>query len=228
MYQKFFLKKNRKRQLKQLSILLVIGLLFSVVPSMPSMAAALPAAKNVELHNTTNGIKISWGNVSHAYRYEVYRSSNGGDFKKIATLKKQNAWQYTDAKVKNKEGDTYSYYIKALAKKNVYSPSTSDTKTIIRVCPIKELKLKCIKTGVIIQCSWEDHKNVDGYEIRIYAEHLKRFIVRKRTRSTTIKFIHIYAGKTYRVQVRPYVKSGNKYYFSNWCNAKKIKAKYLS
>ena len=217
--------------MKQLAVALIAGLLFSTLSPTTTLlvhAEDLPAAENVELHNTTKGIRITWGNVSHAYKYEVYRSDNGGAFNLIATLSKQNAWQYTDEKTRYEEGTRYSYYVRALAKKNVYTPSNSETVSIIRVCRVTDLKLKCGRPGVIIECSWEDHENVDGYEIRVYAEHLKRFIVRKKTRSTNIKFVSLYPGKTYRVQVRPYVKADGKYYFSNWSKNKKIRAKNLS
>ena len=214
-------------KIKQLCVLLILGLLFSFLPVATTNAAALPPAQKVALHNTSGGVKITWGNVSHAYQYEVYRSTNGGGFQKVATLKKQNAWQYTDKKTKNAEGNTYSYYIKAIAKKNVYTPSTSETKTIVRICPIKKLKLKNIPKGVIIQCSWEDHKNIDGYEIKVAADGLKTFIVRRAGRSTTIKLVKIYSGKTYRIQARPYKKVGNTTYFGNWCNSKKIRARYM-
>lgn len=213
--------------IKRLSIALAIGLLFSSIPVTNAFAAALPPAKRVELHNTAGGVKISWGNVSHAYKYEVYRSTNGGGFSKIATLKKQNAWKYTDVKTKNAEGNTYAYYIRALAKKNVYTPSISATKSIVRICPIKNLKLKNIRPGVIIQCSWEGHKNIDGYEIKVAADGLKTFIVRRAGRSTTIKLVKIYSGKTYRIQARPYKRVGNTIYFGNWCNSKKIRARYM-
>ena len=228
MKKSFYLKPfHVTGMIKRLSIALAIGLLFSLIPVTNSSAATLPPAQKVALHNTAGGIRITWGNVPHAYQYEVYRSTNGGGFSKIATLKKQNAWKYTDAKTKNKEGTTYSYYVRAIAKKNAYDPSVSETKSIVRVCPIKKLRLKNIKTGVIIQCSWESHTNIDGYEVKVAADGLKTFIVRSAGRSTTIKLVKIYSGKTYRIQARPYKKAGDTYYFGNWCNSKKIRARYM-
>ncbi len=198
-------------------------LLFSLTP-VTVEAEALPTAPHVELHNVANGVQITWGNVSHAYEYVVYRSGGGGSFEPVATLRKQNAWKYVDEKTKNMEGERFTYKIGARAKQNVYEESESEEVSIIRLAPVTALKLKNGE-GLSIDCSWEEHPNADGYEVRVAAEGQKRFIQIKRTTLNEITLIDIYNTKTYRVQVRPYKEGDGKYYFGNWCNAKKIRAR---
>ena len=184
-------------------------------------AEALAPAKNVELHNTANGIRVTWGNVKDAYVYEVYRNGE-----KAATLQKQNAWRFVDEKTKNREGEEFTYQIVAKAKQNAFEESTSEEVSILRLSSISSLKLKNGE-GLSIDCSWEEHPEADGYEVAVYAEGLKRAIQIKRTELNEIKLIDIYNTKTYRVQVRPYKAYKGGYCYAGWCKSKKIRAKYV-
>ncbi len=59
-----------------------------------------------------NNIKVSWGKVSKASGYYVYRKKAGGEFKKIATIKNGSKATYTD-KTSKTDKTKYVYTVKA-------------------------------------------------------------------------------------------------------------------
>ncbi|MCR5097358.1 MAG: hypothetical protein K6B14_00250 [Lachnospiraceae bacterium] len=173
------------------------------------------------------GVRITWDNVQNANEYEVWRKGAGKGFEKVATVDRphgHNSWRYTDEYVRYKEGKKYTYRIVA-RHGGEYKSSTSASETIVRLCPIEELKVKQ-GDGLSIKVSYEEHKNADGYEVRCYDEAIGAFVQIKRTENTDLTFITFYPDKVYSFSVRPYKKSGEKYYFSNWCDSEHIKVRY--
>ncbi len=83
------------------------------------------AVSNLTAASTTAGeVKISWGKVSKADGYVVYRStSKNGTYKRVAAIKEKDTLTYTDKKLKS--GSTYYYKVRASKKgadgKNVLS-----------------------------------------------------------------------------------------------------------
>ena len=187
----------------------------------------LAKAQDVDVHNTENGVRVTWGNVKNAGEYEVWRKGGGGGFEKIATVDRphgHNSWRYTDQSVKNNEGKKYTYRIVA-KHEGEYKSSTSKGASIVRLCPIEELKVKQ-GDALNIKVSYEQHKKADGYEVRCYDEALAAFVQIKRTNNTDLTFITFYSDKVYSFSVRTYKKSGDRYYFSNWCDSEHIKVRY--
>lgn len=58
-------------------------------------------------------VTVAWKQISGATGYRIYRSTNGGGYKKIATIK-QNVSSYTDESVS--KNTTYDYTVKAYVK----------------------------------------------------------------------------------------------------------------
>ena len=212
---------------KKIYIFLLVAAL--VLPSFHVDAArgTLNKAQDIELHNVESGVRITWSNVKNANEYEVWRKSGSGGFKNIATVDRpagHNSWRYTDQSVKNKEGRKYTYRIVA-KHEGEYKSSTSAKKSIVRLCPIEELKVSQ-GDALAIKVSYEKHKKADGYEVRCYDEALGAFVQIKRTDNTNLTFITFYPDKVYSFSVRTYKKSGDRYYFSNWCDSEHIKVRY--
>ncbi len=187
----------------------------------------LKKPQGVELHNVEKGVRITWDNVQNANEYEVWRKGGKSGFEKVATVDRphgHNSWRYTDQSVRYKEGKKYTYRIVAKHEGN-YKSSTSASESIVRLCPIEELKVKQ-GDGLSIKVSYEKHKNADGYEVRCYDEAIGAFVQVKRTDNTDLTFITFYPDKVYSFSVRPYKKSGDRYYFSNWCDSEHIKVRY--
>jgi hypothetical protein len=212
---------------KYLHVILIVLVLVLALPSQAFAAkGSLKKAENVTLHNVEKGVRISWDNVKNANEYEVWRKDKGG-FKKVATVDRphgHNSWRYTDEYVRYEEGKKFSYRIVA-KHDDEYKSSTSKSQTIVRLCPIEELKVKQGE-GLSIKVSYEEHKKADGYEVRCYDEAIGAFVQIKRTDNTDLTFITFYPDKVYSFSVRPYKKSGDKYYFSNWCDSEHIKVRY--
>ncbi len=213
---------------KQLYLIIFIFALTIFLPVTAHAArGTLDKAQNVETHNVEKGVKVTWGNVQNANAYEVWRKGGGSGFEKVADVDRpagHNSWRYVDEKVRYKEGKKYTYRIVAKHERE-YKSSTSESVTIVRLCPIEKLKVKQ-GDGLSIKVSYEKHKNADGYEVRCYDEAIGAFVQIKRTDNTDLTFITFYPDKVYSFSVRPYKKSGDKYYFSNWCDSEHIKVRY--
>ncbi|MCD7753053.1 MAG: fibronectin type III domain-containing protein, partial [Clostridiales bacterium] len=63
------------------------------------------------LANAATGVKVSWGKVTGASGYYVYRKTSGGTFSKIATVTSGSTVSYTDKTAKS--GTTYYYTVRA-------------------------------------------------------------------------------------------------------------------
>ncbi len=70
---------------------------------------AVPTLKSVT--STTKGINLTWGKVTGAEGYYVYRKTGSGDWKRIATVKGNSKVTYLDKTAK--KGTTYKYTVKA-------------------------------------------------------------------------------------------------------------------
>ncbi len=93
----------------------------------------MSAPKISKVENTASGVKVTWGKVSGATTYYVYRKTTGG-WTKIATTKSTS---YTDTKAK--AGTTYTYTIRA-AKSGAVS-AAGYSKKITRLTVPKLTKL---------------------------------------------------------------------------------------
>ena len=82
-----------------------------------------------DIDNPSGKPKISWEKVAGAKKYEVYRSTNGGSFKKLGTTTKLF---YTDTKATI--GVEYVYKVKAVGSKSSYNSEYSLAAGMTAVC----------------------------------------------------------------------------------------------
>lgn len=80
----------------------------SAYTSYSVVFVAQPAA--VKATAVKDGVKLSFGKVSGAKKYVIYRKADGGEYEKIKSLDSSKL-TYTDKKVK--KGVKYTYYVKA-------------------------------------------------------------------------------------------------------------------
>ena len=76
------------------------------IATIKQLKAAKPKLSKIE--NTSSGVKVTWGKVSGADKYRVYRKTSKGDWKYIATTSKT---YYTDKTAKS--GTKYFYAVKS-------------------------------------------------------------------------------------------------------------------
>lgn len=74
-------------------------------------AAKLAEPSLKEATATSKGVQITWGRVSGASGYYVYRKTGKSNFQKIGTIKNSATVTYLDSKVKS--GTTYQYTVSA-------------------------------------------------------------------------------------------------------------------
>ncbi len=97
----------------------------------------MAAPKISKIENTASGVKVTWGKVSGATTYYVYRKTTGG-WTRIATAKSTS---YTDKKAK--AGTTYTYTIRAA--KSGATSAAGASKKITRLTVPKLSKLTASK-----------------------------------------------------------------------------------
>jgi len=73
---------------------------------IPQLKCAVPKITKAE--NTSSGVKVTWGKVTGADSYRIYRKESGGTYKKLADT---TSTSYTDKTAKS--GKRYYYVVKA-------------------------------------------------------------------------------------------------------------------
>ncbi len=176
------------------------------------------AAPVVKVANeTSTAIKVSWGKVTGAQKYEVYRKE--GSAKKWTKVKTTSSRSYTDKKVKN--GKTYKYMVKAIDGK-IVSGYDSDGESIKRLAAPTPVSVKSSKSGVTFK--WKKVTGASGYIVYRKTGSGSYKELKKVKGSTKVSYVDKSAkkGKTYTYMVKAYSgssKSANK-------SGLKIKDKY--
>ncbi len=164
-----------KRKGKSLLLLLTtIGISFSmpaveagaaVTTSVAGQVAAattvtVPTPKLSSAVNTTSGVKVTWGKVTGATGYRVYRKTAGGSWSKIADVSSGSTVTYTDTKAAS--GTTYFYTVRALKGTAI----SSYDKTGVSVLYLASPKLSSaanVTKGVKV--TWNKVSGASGYRI---------------------------------------------------------------
>ncbi len=167
------------------------------------------------ISNTEYGVKITWGKVSGADKYRVYRKTSKSDWKYIGSTSKTG---YTDKNAKS--GTKYYYAVKAQNEAGNSSLSSSLSKYYLSDPTLKTPK--STKKGIKLE--WSKVKGADGYVIsyKTGSGSYKELTTVKG--GSKVAYTHTKAkkGKTYTYKVKAY-KSKT---YGAYSNAKKIKDKY--
>lgn len=108
--------------------------------------------------NVQNGIKVSWGKVSGANGYYVYRKVSGGKYSRIASVS-GSTLSYTDKKPEN--GTTYVYTVRAY-KDSTLSSYNSSKEVLCMSTP--QMDKAASKQGGM-QVSWKKVNGASGYYV---------------------------------------------------------------
>ena len=115
------------------------------------------ATPKVTVSNLSSGVKVSWGKISGAKGYYVYRKTSSGTYTKIATIKSGTTVSYTDKTAK--AGTKYYYTVKAYNGSYVSSTKSSDI--------IKRIAMPTLKSAVSgksgITFKWGTVTGAEGY-----------------------------------------------------------------
>ncbi len=117
------------------------------------------SAPTTKVANKNGYIKISWGKISGAKGYVIYKKTGSGSYKKLATIKSGSTVSYKDKSVKS--GTKYSYYVKA------YNGSTySGYKSGVTTMYLTAVKISSVtsgKTGITVK--WGKVSASKGYAV---------------------------------------------------------------
>ncbi len=174
--------------------------------------------------NVSSGIQLKWTKLPQASGYYIYRSASGGSFQQVEEITKRGTTSWTDTSVKNKNGKTYEYAIKAYDGTRM-SGSIKSLK-VVRVTGVSISSLKA-KSSKKAEARWRRNSKANGYQLQYStnksfkgAKSVK--ISKNSTLKTTLKK-GLKKGRRYYIRIRAYKTVSNKKYYSEWSKAKSIK-----
>lgn len=167
--------------------------------------------------NTADGVKISWKPVSNCSGYKVYRKTEDGKYKRIATVKGAKKSYYTDKKAKS--GTKYFYKVVA------YSGDYVSYFTEVSRYYIDNPELSSAKSGKKgVTAKWKTVEGASGYYVYRKTgsgSYKKIATVKGRTKKSYLDK-SAKKGKTYTYKVKAYYSKTT----SAYSNTKKVKDKY--
>ena len=181
---------------------------------IPQLKCSKPKLSKIE--NTADGVKITWGKVSGADKYDVYRKTgSSGKYSKIGTTSKT---YYTDKKASS--GKKYYYYVKAVNEAGSSEASSSLSKYYLADTTLSTPK--STKSGITLK--WKKVTGADGYMVyrKTGSGSYSKIATVKGNSKITYTDKKAKKGKTYTYKIKAY-KSKT---YSAYSNAKKIKDKY--
>jgi len=161
-------------------------------------------------------LKISWGKVTGASKYRIYRSAekNSG-FKKVKTT---TARSWTNSSLTT--GKRYYYKVRAVY--GSYTSALSSVKSN-RPRPAKAVITRLSRQGGNIVVKWKKVKNADGYMIYRAASKNGKYKKLKDTKAGTV-YTSVHPGsKTFYYKVRAYKVYKGKKITGSFSAVKKVK-----
>lgn len=181
-------------------------------------AVMRPAAVTMSSAKGTayNAVTIKWKTVTGASGYYIYRSTDGGKAKKIATVKGAKVSSYIDKKVSL--GKKYKYSVRAYwqsgSKTQTGAVGTAKTASAKLATP----KLSTPKTGTTsITVKWKKVDGAQGYYVyrKTGKASYKKIATVKSGSTTSYTDKNVKMNTTYVYTVKAYRKSGSTYK-SDW------------
>lgn len=130
--------------------------------TMTTDAASKLNAPEITLSNVASSgkIKISWGKVTNAVSYKVYRSTDGESWTRISTTRNKSITNTSAV-----SGKTYYYKVRAIASKSSRNSDYSEVKSL--TCDLKRptISLSTVTSSGKNKISWKAISKAVGYEV---------------------------------------------------------------
>jgi fibronectin type 3 domain-containing protein len=127
----------------------------SVTSGYKAVSITRLSVPKVTVSNASKGVKVSWGKVTGASKYTVYRKTGSGSWSKIKTT---TSTSYTDTKAS--AGKSYQYMVKAVK---------GDYTSYYKAASIRRLKapssVKLAKATKGFKVSWSKVTGATKYEV---------------------------------------------------------------
>lgn len=162
----------------------------------------------LEVSNRKNDIKVKWNKLALAKKYEIYRSTAGGSYKKVKTTT-STSWK--DTNVTN--GTKYKY--KVYGVRGTKRSSASSVKSMIRLTRVTIQSVTNVGVGEI-QVKWKKNKKADGYYVGLFESDGGLYALYEvpTNQYTVGRFAGLPSGEQITVRMTAYKKSGTKIYQS--------------
>lgn len=180
-------------------------------------------APTVTVKNAAGGIVVSWKKITGAKGYYIYRKTPTGSWKKIATKSSGNTVTHTDSTVKNSDGKTYLYTVRAYTGSTLSAYRPGVTTVRLKAVAISSATNSASKK---ITVKWNKYSGAGGYQIQYatsssFNDAKASTITSNKTGSRTLEGLT--KGKTYYIRLRAFKKVSGKSYYSMWSSTKKVK-----
>ncbi|MFP3156366.1 hypothetical protein LQZ18_18460 [Lachnospiraceae bacterium ZAX-1] len=204
---------------------------------MPQDTLSKPKISKITKNNTTT-ITVSWGEISGATEYQVWRAtSKNGTYTKLKTVKGLASTSYKDKKAI--PGKAYYYKIRACSTnyKGIYGITVQSPYSAIKskdmATPTVNFEKVKRKNYTTTNLTWKKNSNVTGY--RIYRRvgttgKYKSLKIIRNNKTTTYADTTMQPNNLYYYKIRSYITIDGKTYYSAYSPEKKInnKTKALS
>lgn len=168
---------------------------------------------------TESSIKVKWNKIETAEKYEVQISTDGKNWKKLATVKKN---YYTAKKLDGNK--KYFFRVRAISKHG--NGAFSDKKRITTLVAKPVVEISAGKTSITV--SWKKVSGADGYVAYCAANknmlNNKRITVKKSS-AGKVTFKKLKSKKNYFVRVRAFKNINGERVYGKYSAVTKIKTK---
>lgn len=174
--------------------------------------AKVPAPKNVKATKLNgNTVKISWGGVTGAAGYKIYRKANNGTFALVKKVQSGTTYSWKDQTVKKGTNYTYkvlAYYEDSLGK-NYNSGYTKTVSAKLAGTIAKPGNVKVKKLTSSNKVTWGKIRTATGYKIYRKVGTGKYQLVKTTTSANTLAYNdkNVKKGKKYTYKVKAYYKN---------------------
>ena len=187
----------------------------------------LPVPEITEVENGNRSVAITWScdDADSIDGYYIYRSKDGNNWNKIATIKDTEIEDYEDREVA--DGDICGYIVCSYSGENKSENSVPEYTCFLKKVTIKSVKSNASKK---LNIKWSVNAKSSGYQVRFSTT--KSFTktttssVTINSRSESSKTISkLKGGKKYYVQIQTFRKYNGEVYYSGWSPTKSVKVK---
>lgn len=171
-----------------------------VAPANQRQSILRLASAGATATNEKTGVKLTWKKVTGAKGYRIYRESSSGERKLLKTVK-NTVTTYTDKKVENQNGKTYTYTVQP------YSGDQNGPAEGVSVTRLTGVTLKkASKSGSNIKLTWSRNSKAKGYQIYRKTGSGSWVKVKTITKNSTLTYTDksVKRGKKYTYKVRAY------------------------
>ena len=165
--------------------------------------------------------KLSWNQIDGATRYIIYRKREGGSYKKVLTLGKDD-FSYTTASM---AAGTYYYMLRAGRYDSVDRVMTNKSNEVSGKSVFSKPVITLTAGSKQIKVSWKAVEGIKYYQVYRATSKSGKYTKLKTTTATSYTNQSLTSGKSYYYKVRGYKEYEGEKIYSSFSEIKTTKAK---